>query len=255
MLVADDPLEFCGLSSCTESPSICARHAPGAERHIPPLRMHGAGKLRPGCPWRRHAPFHQGRSRAAGRRHPAPKQAPAKMALVLPPPRPQPPRAAIPKRADAPPCASNSECMVRLKAMIDDPSRGWIGKPQSAAEYANGTRLFAYRALHSQLTCPQLTTALNEVAACGQHLPWAGARCHRRAGQARPGAQHRRRAGTAGGNRWPVQGLIRPGSSRSVQLCACDADHGAGRDRPAARFATACPAGSPPVRAQRTHRP
>ena len=54
--------------------------------------------------------------------------------------------------------------MVRLKAMIDDPSRGWIGKPQSAAEYANGTRLFAYRALHSQLTCPQLTTALNEVA-------------------------------------------------------------------------------------------
>lgn len=95
---------------------------------------------------------------------PAPKQAPAKMALVLPPPRPQPPRAAIPKRADAPPCASNSECMVRLKAMIDDPSRGWIGKPQSPAEYANGTRLFAYRALHSQLTCPQLTTALNEIA-------------------------------------------------------------------------------------------
>lgn len=55
--------------------------------------------------------------------------------------------------------------MVRLKAMIDDPSRGWIGKPQSPAEYANGTRLFAYRALHSQLACPQLTTALNEIAA------------------------------------------------------------------------------------------
>jgi hypothetical protein len=95
---------------------------------------------------------------------PAPKQAPAKMAVVLPPPRPQPPRAAIPKRADVSPCASGSECMVRLKAMIDDPSRGWIGKPQSPAEYANGTRLFAYRALHSQLTCPQLTTALNEIA-------------------------------------------------------------------------------------------
>jgi hypothetical protein len=97
---------------------------------------------------------------------PAPKQAPAKMAVVLPPPRPQPqpPRAATPKRAEAPSCASGSDCMVRLKAMIDDPSRGWIGKPQSPAEYANGTRLFAYRALHSQLTCPQLTTALNEVA-------------------------------------------------------------------------------------------
>lgn len=96
---------------------------------------------------------------------PAPKQAPAKMAVVLPPPRPHPPRAATPKRAEAPSCATGSDCMVRLKAMIDDPSRGWIGKPQSPVEYANGTRLFAYRALHSQLTCPQLTTALNEVAA------------------------------------------------------------------------------------------
>ena len=95
---------------------------------------------------------------------PAPKQAPAKMAVVLPPPRPQPPRAATPKRAETPSCASGSDCMVRLKAMIDDPSRGWIGKPQSPVEYANGTRLFAYRALHGQLTCPQLTTALNEVA-------------------------------------------------------------------------------------------
>lgn len=95
---------------------------------------------------------------------PAPKQAPAKMALVLPPPRPQPPRAVTPKRADAPACATGSECMVRLKAMIDDPSRSWIGKPQSPAEYANGTRLFAYRALRGQLTCPQLGTALNEVA-------------------------------------------------------------------------------------------
>ena len=53
--------------------------------------------------------------------------------------------------------------MVRLKAMIDDPSRSWIGKAQPPAEYANGTRLFAYRALHTQLTCPQLTTALNEI--------------------------------------------------------------------------------------------
>ena len=95
---------------------------------------------------------------------PAPKQAPAKMAVVLPPPSAQPPRAVTPKRAAVPPCATGRECMVRLKAMIDDPSRGWIGKPQSPAEYANGTRLFAYRALRGQLTCPQLGTALNEVA-------------------------------------------------------------------------------------------
>jgi hypothetical protein len=94
---------------------------------------------------------------------PAPKQAPAKTAVVLPLPRPQPPRTAVPKRADVPTCATGSDCMVRLKAMIDDPSRSWIGKAQPPAEYANGTRLFAYRALHTQLTCPQLTTALNEI--------------------------------------------------------------------------------------------
>jgi hypothetical protein len=54
--------------------------------------------------------------------------------------------------------------MVRLKAMIDDPSRAWIGKPQSPVEYANGTRLFAYRALRRQLTCTQLSSALAEIA-------------------------------------------------------------------------------------------
>ena len=57
--------------------------------------------------------------------------------------------------------------MVRLKAMIDDPSRSWIGKAQTPVEYANGTRLFAYRALRNQLTCSQLATALNEMMGVG----------------------------------------------------------------------------------------
>jgi len=91
---------------------------------------------------------------------PAPKPAPArKTAVALPPPR------AASKRADVPTCASGSDCMVRLKAMIDDPSRTWIGQAQPPAEYANGTRLFAYRALRGQLRCPQLSTALSEIAA------------------------------------------------------------------------------------------
>ena len=55
--------------------------------------------------------------------------------------------------------------MVRLKAMIENPNRDWIGQPQAPAEYANGTRLFAYRALRAQLTCPQLASALGEVGA------------------------------------------------------------------------------------------
>ncbi|MBX9590420.1 MAG: hypothetical protein K2X43_14025 [Hyphomonadaceae bacterium] len=96
---------------------------------------------------------------------PGPKRAPTqRTAIALPPPRQPVPRAAS-KRLDVPTCVSGSECMVRLKAMIDDPARTWIGQSQPPAEYANGTRLFAYRALRSQLTCPQLNTALSEIAA------------------------------------------------------------------------------------------
>lgn len=100
---------------------------------------------------------------------PAPKQTPpAKTAIAPAPQRPYTPQgAAPPKRSDLPACISGSECMVRLKAMIADPSRSWIGKPQPPAEYANGTRLFAYRALRSQLTCQQLNSALKETAGAG----------------------------------------------------------------------------------------
>jgi hypothetical protein len=62
-------------------------------------------------------------------------------------------------------CGSNSECLRRLKALVDDPQRSWIGTPQSAAEYAQGIRLFAYRALKSQLACNELAAALAEIAA------------------------------------------------------------------------------------------
>jgi hypothetical protein len=107
---------------------------------------------------------------------PAPKQAPAKTAIATPPPpkpRPRPPAA---KRAELPTCATGSECMAQLKALIDDPARGWIGKVQAPAEYANGTRLFAYRALRTRLTCQELTTALGEITAAGKtfRAPVAG---------------------------------------------------------------------------------
>jgi hypothetical protein len=62
-------------------------------------------------------------------------------------------------------CGSNSECLRRLKALVDDPQRSWIGAPQSAAEYAQGIRLFAYRALKSHLACTELAMALAEIAA------------------------------------------------------------------------------------------
>jgi hypothetical protein len=91
---------------------------------------------------------------------PAPKQAPAKMAMAVPQ---RPPQPSTPKAAAPPSCATGSDCMVQLKAMIDDPSRSWIRRRQSPVEYSNGTRLFAYRALHDKLSCPEITLALSEI--------------------------------------------------------------------------------------------
>jgi hypothetical protein len=99
----------------------------------------------------------------------------AKAAPPLPLRAPKP--AAGPKApAGLPGCATGSECMASLKAMISDPKRSWIGQPQSPAEYANGTRLFAYRALQAQLTCSELSLALGEIgrAANAFRAPVAG---------------------------------------------------------------------------------
>jgi hypothetical protein len=57
-----------------------------------------------------------------------------------------------------------------LKTMIDSPDRGWIGQRQPPDSYANGTRLFAYRALRRQLTCGELGLAVNELAAASRSL-------------------------------------------------------------------------------------
>jgi hypothetical protein len=67
------------------------------------------------------------------------------------------------ERSDVPGCGSNSQCLSRLKALVEDPQRPWIGKPQPAADYAQGIRLFAYRALRAQLTCDELRLALAEI--------------------------------------------------------------------------------------------
>ena len=109
-----------------------------------------------------------------------PAQTQAKVAVLKPaptPPRPTPPKQ---DRVAEPTCASGSACMVRLKTMIENPNRDWVGQPQSPFEYANGTRLFAYRALRGQLTCPQLASALGEVVAVAKTFgaPVAGVSAH-----------------------------------------------------------------------------
>jgi hypothetical protein len=72
---------------------------------------------------------------------------------------------AVLQQPSHPTCATGSDCMVRLKAMIDDRSRTWINSRPPAAEYANGTRLFAYRALRDRLSCTELRLALSEIEA------------------------------------------------------------------------------------------
>jgi hypothetical protein len=83
-----------------------------------------------------------------------------------------PPPAAIP-RAPEPQrgsCGSAAECKRVLKTLIDSPDRTWIGQRPSPDAYANGTRLFAYRALRRQLTCGELSMAVDELSAVTKTL-------------------------------------------------------------------------------------
>jgi hypothetical protein len=67
-------------------------------------------------------------------------------------------------------CKTDSECVVILSALINDPRRSWIGQPQSAAEYANGTRFFAYRALRTRLSCGELKRAIDDTKVAAARL-------------------------------------------------------------------------------------
>jgi hypothetical protein len=73
------------------------------------------------------------------------------------------PRAGASPPRQAAACKTDSDCVVILSALIKDPKRAWIGQPQSAADYANGTRFFAYRALRRTLTCRELTRASRDL--------------------------------------------------------------------------------------------
>ena len=62
-------------------------------------------------------------------------------------------------------CQTPQECAVQLKVLVADPKRDWIGQPQSADGYADGTRLFAYRVLRKKLTCGELKRAVDDTTA------------------------------------------------------------------------------------------
>lgn len=91
-------------------------------------------------------------------------------------PRPIRPMAKGPATHETGSCDTADQCALLLRLMVDDPTRSWIGQRPSAAVYANGTRLFAYRALRGKLSCSELALALEEtrVAAKSFGTPAAG---------------------------------------------------------------------------------
>lgn len=90
---------------------------------------------------------------------------------------PEAPPPGHPRVAMAPPpepekkgCGSATECKLVLKTMIESPDRGWIGERPPPDVYGNGTRLFAYRALKRQLTCGELSQAVDELSSVSRKL-------------------------------------------------------------------------------------
>ena len=60
-------------------------------------------------------------------------------------------------------CEQPAKCIDRLKALVSNPNRRWLKKPEEPATFANGVRLFAYMALQKKLSCDELTAALLET--------------------------------------------------------------------------------------------
>jgi hypothetical protein len=74
----------------------------------------------------------------------------------------------VPPQPDS--CPTPQECALELKRLVSDPNRDWIGRPQSADAYANGTRLFAYRILRKKLTCEELHRGLADTETASSSL-------------------------------------------------------------------------------------
>jgi hypothetical protein len=92
---------------------------------------------------------------------------------VVEPTTSKPGKTSPPRRQDSEPlasCRGDTDCARILAALINDPKRGWLGQPQSAAEYANGTRFFAYRALRHTLTCRELILASQDLTIAADRL-------------------------------------------------------------------------------------
>jgi hypothetical protein len=93
---------------------------------------------------------------------------------------PQPPKSRMQTRAkaalasSAAGCDIDSKCLARLKTLLDDPQRAWILIPPSPSEHATGTRLYAYHALRTKLSCDELELSLREIHATTRKIRGKG---------------------------------------------------------------------------------
>lgn len=62
---------------------------------------------------------------------------------------------------DSPGCVAKRQ--KTLRHLMTSPDRQWMRTPPDAAAYASGVRLFAYKRQKSQLSCPELKSALQEA--------------------------------------------------------------------------------------------
>ena len=79
-----------------------------------------------------------------------------------PPPAPLAPPKAL-TESDLTNCGLGADCLAVLRAMIADSTQSWMVRAPTPQEFANGTRLFAYRALKSTLECGKLRFANAEL--------------------------------------------------------------------------------------------
>jgi hypothetical protein len=88
---------------------------------------------------------------------------PAAKQAARPEPAKQATKTVTAAKTEAAPCSAGGTCMNQLKRMVDGTNRTWIGRPEPPQQFADGTRLFAYRALRPSLSCRELSLALTEI--------------------------------------------------------------------------------------------
>jgi hypothetical protein len=87
----------------------------------------------------------------------------ARPAAPTTPATPAPPLPPALTEADLTNCGPGADCLAVLRAMLADPTQSWMVRAPTPEEFANGTRLFAYRALKSTLECGKLRFANAEL--------------------------------------------------------------------------------------------